>query len=101
MKPHDIFESSDLFENTSHTQVQFILTALASMAKMKGNKVNIGVKYAEEQELKFELGKLREGQSIIGLQMGTNKFASQQGTMAYGTQHYLCDPRLGQHQPLD
>nr|XP_054319997.1 calponin-1 isoform X1 [Pongo pygmaeus] len=101
VKPHDIFEANDLFENTNHTQVQSTLLALASMAKTKGNKVNVGVKYAEKQERKFEPGKLREGRNIIGLQMGTNKFASQQGMTAYGTRRHLYDPKLGTDQPLD
>lgn len=101
VKPHDIFEANDLFENTNYTQVQSTLLALASMAKTKGNKVNVGVKYAEKQERKFEPEKLREGRNIIGLQMGTNKFASQQGMTAYGTRRHLYDPKLGTDQPLD
>ncbi|XP_029074920.1 calponin-1 isoform X1 [Monodon monoceros] len=101
VRPHDIFEANDLFENTNHTQVQSTLLALASMAKTKGNKVNVGVKYAEKQERKFEPEKLREGRNIIGLQMGTNKFASQQGMTAYGTRRHLYDPKLGTDQPLD
>ena len=40
-----------------------------SQAKTKGNKVNVGVKYAEKQERKFEPEKLREGRNIIGLQV--------------------------------
>uniref|UniRef100_A0A8C9JTH6 Calponin n=1 Tax=Panthera tigris altaica TaxID=74533 RepID=A0A8C9JTH6_PANTA len=92
VKPHDIFEANDLFENTNHTQVQSTLLALASMAKTKGNKVNVGVKYAEKQERRFEPEKLREGRNIIGLQMGTNKFASQQGMTAYGTRRPLYAP---------
>lgn len=71
VKPHDIFEANDLFENTNHTQVQSTLLALASMAKTKGNKVNVGVKYAEKQERRFEPEKLREGRNIIGLQVLT------------------------------
>ncbi|CAO2635779.1 Cnn1, partial [Lemmus lemmus] len=70
-------------------------------AKTKGNKVNVGVKYAEKQERRFEPEKLREGRNIIGLQMGTNKFASQQGMTAYGTRRHLYDPKLGTDQPLD
>lgn len=34
MKPHDIFEANDLFENTNHTQVQSTLLALASMVSV-------------------------------------------------------------------
>ena len=42
---------------------------LLTQAKTKGNKVNVGVKYAEKQERKFEPEKLREGRNIIGLQV--------------------------------
>ncbi|XP_032282362.1 calponin-1-like [Phoca vitulina] len=98
VKSPDIFEANDLFEKTNHTQVQSTLPALA---KTKGNKVNVGVKYAEKQEQKFEPEKLREGQNIIRLQMGTNRFASQQGMTAYGTPCHLCDPKLGKDRPLD
>ena len=48
-KPHGIFEANDLFENIDHAQVQSALLALASMAKKKGNKVNVGVKYVEKR----------------------------------------------------
>jgi hypothetical protein len=34
VKPHDIFEANDLFENTNHTQVQSTLLALASMVSV-------------------------------------------------------------------
>ncbi|KAM3845291.1 calponin-1 isoform 2-T7 [Vipera latastei] len=101
VKPHDSFEANDLFENTNHTQVQSTLIALASMAKTKGNRVNVGVKYAEKQQRKFLPEKLKEGRNIIGLQMGTNKFASQQGMTAYGTRRHLFDPKLSADQPLD
>lgn len=36
VKPHDIFEANDLFENTNHTQVQSTLLALASMVSVGG-----------------------------------------------------------------
>ncbi|NXX32428.1 CNN1 protein, partial [Nicator chloris] len=73
----------------------------ARQAKTKGNKVGLGVKYAEKQQRRFHPEKLREGRNIIGLQMGTNKFASQQGMTAYGTRRHLYDPKLGTEQPLD
>lgn len=103
LKPHDIFEANDLFENTNHTQVQTTLIALASLAKTKGFPTNIdfGVKYAEKQERRFQPEKLIEGRNVIGLQMGTNKFASQQGMTAYGTRRHLYDPKLRVDQPVD
>ena len=33
LKPHDIFEANDLFENMNHTQVQSTLIALAGMVR--------------------------------------------------------------------
>ncbi|KAK2100757.1 Calponin-3 [Saguinus oedipus] len=80
MKPHDIFEANDLFENGNMTQVQMTLVALAGLAKTKGfhTTIDIRVKYAEKQTRRFDEGKLKAGQSVIGLQMQTNKCASQQ-----------------------
>ncbi|KPP60186.1 calponin-1-like [Scleropages formosus] len=103
IKPHDIFEANDLFENVNHTQVQSTLIALAGMAKSKGfnTKSNVGVKYAEKQNRRFNPEKLKEGRNIIGLQMGTNKFASQKGMTSYGTRRHLYDPKAGMENPLD
>ena len=73
MKPHDIFEANELFENGNMTQVQMTLVALAGLVKTKGfhTTIDIGVKYAEKQTRRFDEGKLKAGQSVIGLQMGT------------------------------
>ncbi|KAM9785082.1 calponin-1 [Syngnathus typhle] len=103
LKPHDIFEANDLFENVNHTQVQSTLIALAGMAKSKGfhSKYDIGVKYAEKQQRRFAPEKLREGRNIIGLQMGTNKLASQKGMTSYGTRRHLFDSRMGMDNPMD
>uniref|UniRef100_F7BJR0 Calponin n=1 Tax=Macaca mulatta TaxID=9544 RepID=F7BJR0_MACMU len=87
VKPHDIFEANDLFENTNHTQVQSTLLALASM-------VSVGAGWAGVRG--------RHVWPLVPLSpMGTNKFASQQGMTAYGTRRHLYDPKLGTDQPLD
>lgn len=103
LKPHDIFEANDLFENTNHTQVQSTLITLAGMAKSKGfhTKYDIGVKYSEKQARCFAPEKLKEGRNVIGLQMGTNKYASQKGMTAYGTKRHLYDPKTGMDHPVD
>uniref|UniRef100_H3D0G5 Calponin n=1 Tax=Tetraodon nigroviridis TaxID=99883 RepID=H3D0G5_TETNG len=103
LKPHDIFEATDLFENGNMTQVQTTLLALASMAKTKGCRtgVDIGVKYAHKQERSFDEEKMKAGQCVIGLQMGTNKCASQAGMSAYGTRRHLYDPKAQIQAPLD
>lgn len=115
LKPNDIFEANDLFENGNMTQVQTTLLALASMvrltsgenslllfnisvlsdfnnvldlliknnfclsfllqAKTKGieTHADIGVKYADKQQRRFDVEKLKAGQCVIGLQV-INKF---------------------------
>ncbi|KAM9322837.1 calponin-2 [Pholidichthys leucotaenia] len=103
VKPHDIFEANDLFENCNMTQVQVTLLALASMAKTKGcqSSANIGVKYADKQERVFDEEKLKAGECVIGLQMGTNKGASQKGMSAYGTRRHLYDSKHPVGAPVD
>ncbi|XP_072833915.2 calponin-2 [Pogona vitticeps] len=103
LKPVDLFEANDLYENGNMTQVQVSLLALAGMAKTKGinSGVAIGVKYAEKQERSFDDAKLKAGQCVIGLQMGTNKCASQSGMTAYGTRRHLYDPKNQILPPVD
>uniref|UniRef100_A0A2K5CPR0 Calponin n=1 Tax=Aotus nancymaae TaxID=37293 RepID=A0A2K5CPR0_AOTNA len=99
MKPHDIFEANDLFENGNMTQVQTTLVALAGLAKTKGfhTTIDIGVKYTR----RFDEGKLKAGRSVICLQMGTNKCATQAGMTAYGTRRHLYDPKMQTDKPFD
>lgn len=103
VKLHDSFEANDLYENCNLTQVQTTLMALASLAKTKGyhTKSDIGIRYAEKQHRVFNNETLKAGKNIIGLQMGTNKFASQQGMTAYGTRRHLYDSKTGVEKPLD
>ncbi|CAL8345939.1 unnamed protein product [Merluccius merluccius] len=103
LKPHDIFEANDLFESGNMTQVQTTLLALASMAKTKGcqSRVDIGIKYADKKERAFDQEKMKAGQCVIGLQMGTNKCASQAGMNAYGTRRHLYDPKSHTLAPMD
>ncbi|XP_026997382.1 calponin-1 [Tachysurus fulvidraco] len=103
LRPHDVFEANDLFENVNHTQVQSTLITLAGMSKSKGvhTKSDFGVKYAEKHQRRFAPEKMKEGRNVIGLQMGTNKFASQKGMTSYGTRRHLYDPKAGMENPLD
>ncbi|NXH74015.1 CNN1 protein, partial [Hydrobates tethys] len=103
VKPHDIFEANDLFENTNHTQVQSTLIALASQVTLlrrdgaRGPQGPLGGGWGAP-------GCARGSPCPLGghqPQMGTNKFASQQGMTAYGTRRHLYDPKLGTDQPLD
>ncbi|KAL7992903.1 hypothetical protein Chor_017159, partial [Crotalus horridus] len=102
-KPVDLFEANDLYESGNMTQVQVSLLALAGMAKTKGieSGMDIGVKYSEKQERAFDDEKLKAGHCVIGLQMGTNKCASQSGMTAYGTRRHLYDPKNQILPPMD
>ncbi|XP_059901450.1 calponin-1 [Gadus macrocephalus] len=103
LKLHDLFEANDLFENTNHTQVQSTLITLAGVAQSKGfhTKNDMGVKYIEATHRRFAPEKLKEGRNIIGLQMGTNKLASQKGMTSYGARRLLFDSKIGMDNPLD
>uniref|UniRef100_A0A2K5MYM4 Calponin n=1 Tax=Cercocebus atys TaxID=9531 RepID=A0A2K5MYM4_CERAT len=103
MNPVDLFEANDLFESGNMTQVQVSLLALAGKAKTKGlqSGVDIGVKYSEKQERNFDDATMKAGQCVIGLQMGTNKCASQSGMTAYGTRRHLYDPKNHILPPMD
>uniref|UniRef100_A0A2K5ETC6 Calponin n=1 Tax=Aotus nancymaae TaxID=37293 RepID=A0A2K5ETC6_AOTNA len=116
--------ANDLFESGNMTQVQMSLLALAgkgldlgapaalswysrplsvTQAKTKGlqSGVDIGVKYSEKQERNFDDATMKAGQCVIGLQMGTNKCASQSGMTAYGTRRHLYDPKNHILPPMD
>ncbi|NXL78894.1 CNN1 protein, partial [Leptocoma aspasia] len=162
VKPHDIFEANDLFENTNHTQVQSTLIALASQVTSLGgatgvlgdpqcpgglqrlwrsscpfgghqmwvNKVTSVTKGRTERPLGGDgrdpsgsptatnhpepVAGLQAGMTApgtkrqifepalgmehcdtvtIGLQMGSNKGASQQGMTVYGLPRQVYDPK--------
>ncbi|XP_064030959.1 calponin-2 isoform X1 [Pogoniulus pusillus] len=79
------------------------LTTPLWQAKTKGlqSSVDIGVKYSEKQQRNFDEAKMKAGQCVIGLQMGTNKCASQSGMTAYGTRRHLYDPKNQILPPMD
>lgn len=90
VKRQDKFQTVDLYEAGNMMQVYFCLIQLSSHALTKGyHGPSIGVKLADKNERNFDEQKLREGRNVIGLQMGTNKLASQKGMTSYGTGRQL------------
>ncbi|XP_010007202.1 PREDICTED: transgelin [Chaetura pelagica] len=84
----DVFQTVDLFEAKDMAAVQRTLMALGSLAVTKndGNyhgDPNWFMKKAQEHKREFTESQLKEGKNVIGLQMGSNKGASQAG-MSYG-----------------
>ncbi|XP_010573274.1 PREDICTED: transgelin isoform X1 [Haliaeetus leucocephalus] len=84
----DVFQTVDLFEAKDMAAVQRTLMALGSLAVTKNDghyhgDPNWFMKKAQEHKREFTESQLKEGKNVIGLQMGSNKGASQAG-MSYG-----------------
>ncbi|XP_062392858.1 transgelin-like [Sardina pilchardus] len=85
----DMFQTVDLWEGKDLAAVQRTLMALGSLAVTKDEGLYKGDpawfhKKSQENRREFTDEQLKEGQSVIGLQMGTNKGASQAGMTGYG-----------------
>uniref|UniRef100_A0A318D0D9 Calponin-homology (CH) domain-containing protein n=1 Tax=Kangiella spongicola TaxID=796379 RepID=A0A318D0D9_9GAMM len=85
----DIFQTVDLWESKDLAAVQRTLMALGSIAITKNDGYYRGDpnwfhKKAQENKRDFTEEQLRQGQNIIGLQMGSNQGASQAGMSGYG-----------------
>nr|ABW04145.1 smooth muscle cell-specific protein SM22 alpha [Epinephelus coioides] len=85
----DMFQTVDLWEGKDLAAVQRTLMALGSLAVTKEDGCYQGDpnwfhKKAQENRRDFSDDQLKEGKSVIGLQMGTNRGASQAGMTGYG-----------------
>lgn len=86
LKTQDLFQVNDLFENKNLYMVVDNLFSLGGQAQKVGfSGPHLGVKKASENRRSFDEEVLKAGQSVIGLQYGSNKGASQAGMTAYGT----------------
>lgn len=72
------FQTVDLYEKQNMAQVIICLQSVARKAHHKGKK-GFGPKESTENRRTFTEEQLKAGQGVIGLQMGTNKGASQAG----------------------
>ncbi|KAI2656600.1 Transgelin [Labeo rohita] len=84
----DMFQTVDLWEGKDLAAVQRTLMALGSIAVTRddGNfrgDPNWFFKKAQENRRDFSDDQLKEGKNVIGLQMGSNKGASQAGMTGY------------------
>lgn len=85
---HDNFQTVDLYEAQNLNQVVNGIQALGRKAQSKGVS-GIGPKEADANKREFTDEQLKAGQNIIGLQMGTNKGASQKGMNIGNTRHIV------------
>uniref|UniRef100_A0A8C8SFW2 Transgelin n=1 Tax=Pelusios castaneus TaxID=367368 RepID=A0A8C8SFW2_9SAUR len=87
--PTDIFQTVDLWEGKNMACVQRTLMNLGGLAVTREDGLFVGdpnwfPKKSRENRRDFSEDKLKEGQNVIGLQMGTNRGASQAGMTGYG-----------------
>ncbi|XP_076338050.1 uncharacterized protein LOC143240086 isoform X2 [Tachypleus tridentatus] len=84
LKPHDLFQVNDLYERKN-----------LYMAQKRGfDGPVIGVKLAEENRRNFSKEQLDMSKTVLSLQTGTNRGASQSGMTPYGaTRQILPDRR--------
>uniref|UniRef100_G3UJE1 Calponin n=1 Tax=Loxodonta africana TaxID=9785 RepID=G3UJE1_LOXAF len=103
MNPVDLFEANDLFESGNMTQVQVSLLALATSGDIFGLrfKDDLRVFELEREQKDFVDDATMKAGCVIGLQMGTNKCASQSGMTAYGMRRHLYDPKNHILPPMD
>lgn len=82
--PHDQFQTIDLYENKNPNQVVDTIFALSRHAAKLGlTDIVLGPKLAEKRSLSFTEEQLRQGEGIIGLQMGFAGGANASGVV-YG-----------------
>ena len=88
----DVFQTVDLFEKKDIAQVTQCLFALGRTCQVKPdfNGPVLGPKLSQENKREFSDEQLKEGSNVIGLQMGTNKGASQAG-MNFGKSRMIID----------
>jgi hypothetical protein len=85
------FQTVDLYESRNMAQVLLCLVQLGTEAQRNGfNGPTIGPKPAAENRRNFSDEQMHSGDNVIGLQMGSNKGASQAG-MSFGTQRHIND----------
>jgi len=90
LKEQDLFQVNDLFENKNLYMVVDNLCNLGGMTQKNGwDGPVLGVKQASENKREFDEATMKAGQSMIGLQYGTNKGASQAGMTPYGASRQI------------
>ncbi|KAF4076804.1 hypothetical protein AMELA_G00219180 [Ameiurus melas] len=93
----DMFQTVDLWEGKDLAAVQRTLMALGSIAVTKNDGTFRGnpdwfFKKAQENRRDFSDDQLKLGKNVIGLQMGSNKGASQAGMTGYGRPRQILNP---------
>lgn len=86
VKDHELFQTVDLWEMQNMAAVINTLFSLARKASNYGKK-SLGPKESSSNIRNFSREQLNAGQTVIGLQYGTNKCANQSGINFGNTRH--------------
>jgi len=90
MPKHELFQTTDLYEAQAPNSVVVCLAALARKTERLFGVKGFGPKELEKAAPRqWSEEQLRAGDAIIGLQMGSNKGASQSGMTAPGTYRHM------------
>lgn len=91
LQKSDSFQTVDLYEAANLVQVVLAIHALGRVARKKGfSGPCLGPKEAEKRARNFDPEEQKKAsQSVIGLQMGSNRGASQAGMTPYGLQRQV------------
>lgn len=91
LKKVESFQTVDLYEAANMVQVISAIHALGRVARKNGFAgPTLGPKEAEKRERHFDPTEQKQAsQSVIGLQMGSNRGASQAGMTPYGLQRQV------------
>lgn len=85
MEEKDLFVSVDLVEEQNKNMVLASIISLGRLAQKHGYEgPKLGPKEAEANPREFTEDQLKQGRGEIGLQMGSNKGATQAGMSPYG-----------------
>ena len=94
LNKEDMFQTVDLYEAANMVQVVNAIHAIGRKAQKKGfTGAVLGAKESGKQVRQFDEQQLKGGQNVIGLQMGTNRGASQAGMTPYGQQRQVYQPK--------
>uniref|UniRef100_A0A1I7ZM55 Calponin-homology (CH) domain-containing protein n=1 Tax=Steinernema glaseri TaxID=37863 RepID=A0A1I7ZM55_9BILA len=83
----ELFQTVDLYEEQDPNAVLICLSSLARKSEKLFGKPGLGPKEATGEKRQWTEEQLRAGDSIIGLQMGSNKGANASGINMGNTRH--------------
>jgi len=84
---NELFQTVDLYEGQDPNTVVVCLSSLARKCDKLFGKAGVGPKEAESEKRTWSEEQLKAGDSIIGLQMGSNKGANASGINMGNTRH--------------